>query len=168
MSSSALSPPAANASTGRPIKNRARTARIRVPRPKAIAGSPWEGVGTVEIALPSWPDYDALGTMTKQPNSAAESLANAIASGDRRALARAITLVESTKPADQAQAEALLGALLPYSGKSLRLGISGAPGAGKSTFIEAFGKFLTGQRHKVAGAGDRPVLAAFGRFDPRR
>ncbi len=88
--------------------------------------------------------------MTKQPNSAAESLANAIASGDRRALARAITLVESTKPADQAQAEALLGALLPYSGKSLRLGISGAPGAGKSTFIEAFGKFLTGQRHKVA------------------
>src|SRR6185437_16718941 len=77
-------------------------------------------------------------------------LGRAVASGDRRALARAITLVESTKAADQAKAEQLLTALLPRSGGSMRLGISGAPGAGKSTFIEAFGKYLTGQGHKVA------------------
>jgi LAO/AO transport system kinase len=77
-------------------------------------------------------------------------LAAAVASGDRRALARAITLVESTKPADQAKAEQVMTALLPRSGGSLRLGISGAPGAGKSTFIEAFGTFLTGQGLKVA------------------
>ncbi len=86
--------------------------------------------------------------MTKQPDTA--DLADAVASGDRRALARAITLVESTKAADQAKAEQLLTALLPRSGGSMRLGISGAPGAGKSTFIEAFGKYLTGQGHKVA------------------
>jgi len=79
-----------------------------------------------------------------------DQLANAVASGDRRALARAITLIESTKPADQAKAEQVLTALLPRSGGSLRLGISGAPGAGKSTFIEAFGTYLTGQGMKVA------------------
>jgi LAO/AO transport system kinase len=86
--------------------------------------------------------------MTKQP--ATSELADAVAAGDRRALARAITLIESTRPADQAKAEQLLSDLLPRSGGSLRLGISGAPGAGKSTYIEAFGKYLTGQGHKVA------------------
>jgi LAO/AO transport system kinase len=77
-------------------------------------------------------------------------LAEAVRAGDRRALARAITLVESTRPGDQAQAEALLTTLLPDAGGSIRLGISGAPGAGKSTFIEAFGGLLTGQGHRVA------------------
>jgi GTPase len=71
-------------------------------------------------------------------------------SGDRRALARAITLVESTKPADREKAESLLSELLPHAGGAIRLGISGAPGAGKSTFIEAFGTYLTKQGHKVA------------------
>jgi LAO/AO transport system kinase len=75
---------------------------------------------------------------------------DALHSGDRRALARAITLVESTKPADREKAENLLSDLLPQAGGAIRLGISGAPGAGKSTFIEAFGTYLTGQRHKVA------------------
>ena len=75
---------------------------------------------------------------------------DALRSGDRRALARAITLVESTKTADREKAESLLSDLLPHAGKAMRLGISGAPGAGKSTFIEAFGTYLTGQGHKVA------------------
>jgi LAO/AO transport system kinase len=74
----------------------------------------------------------------------------AILQGDRRALARAITLVESTKAADRAEAEALLTRLLPHTGKAMRIGISGAPGAGKSTFIEAFGGFLTGSGKRVA------------------
>jgi LAO/AO transport system kinase len=77
-------------------------------------------------------------------------LAREVASGDRRALARAITLVESTKAGDREIAEELLTALLARTGKSVRLGISGAPGAGKSTFIEAFGQYLTGEGHKVA------------------
>jgi LAO/AO transport system kinase len=59
--------------------------------------------------------------------------------GERRALAKAITLIESTEEADRAQADLLLTQALPRSGSALRLGISGAPGVGKSTFIEAFG-----------------------------
>jgi LAO/AO transport system kinase len=69
---------------------------------------------------------------------------------DRRALARAITLVESTRGDDRAQAEALLASLLPRTGGAMRVGISGAPGVGKSTFIEAFGLYLTGLGKKVA------------------
>lgn len=70
--------------------------------------------------------------------------------GDRRALARAITLVESTRADDRARADALLAAVLPRTGKSIRLGISGAPGVGKSTFIEAFGLHAIGEGHCVA------------------
>ena len=62
-----------------------------------------------------------------------------ILAGERRALAAAITLIESTREEDREPAEDLLQALLPHAGKAVRLGISGAPGVGKSTFIEAFG-----------------------------
>lgn len=68
----------------------------------------------------------------------------------RRALAKAITLLESTRIDHRAQADALLTALLPHSGKSYRLGISGVPGVGKSTFIEALGLYLIQQGHRVA------------------
>jgi len=69
---------------------------------------------------------------------------------DRRAFARAITLVESTRAEDRAEAETLLTAVLPRTGSAMRLGISGAPGVGKSTFIEAFGLHLTAQGKRVA------------------
>jgi LAO/AO transport system kinase len=69
---------------------------------------------------------------------------------DRRALAKAITLLESTQPEHQARARAVLDAVLPSTGNSLRLGISGAPGVGKSTFIETLGLTLIAQGHKVA------------------
>lgn len=65
-------------------------------------------------------------------------------------LARAITLVESSRDEDRPDAEALLAALLPDSGRSIRLGISGVPGVGKSTFIEAFGLHVIGRGHRVA------------------
>ncbi|MEJ0025581.1 MAG: methylmalonyl Co-A mutase-associated GTPase MeaB [Rhizomicrobium sp.] len=77
-------------------------------------------------------------------------LAASVTLGDRRALARAITLVESTTVQDQTQAEALLTALLPRTGGAMRIGISGAPGVGKSTFIEAFGGHLTGLGKRIA------------------
>jgi LAO/AO transport system kinase len=82
--------------------------------------------------------------------TAASSLAAEILAGRRRALARAITLVESTRPDHRAAAEALLAELLPAAGKSVRIGISGIPGAGKSTFIEAFGGHLIERGRKVA------------------
>jgi LAO/AO transport system kinase len=68
----------------------------------------------------------------------------------RRAIAKAITLLESTRPDHRLQADDLLTALLPHTGKSLRLGISGVPGVGKSTFIEALGLHLIGLGHRVA------------------
>ena len=77
-------------------------------------------------------------------------LAPAVAGGDRRALARAITLIESTRADHQREAEALLAALPPEPGRAMRIGISGAPGVGKSTFIEALGLYLIGRGHRVA------------------
>ena len=68
----------------------------------------------------------------------------------RRAIAKAITLLESTRNDHRARADALLNALLLASGKALRLGISGSPGVGKSTFIEALGLQLIAQGHRVA------------------
>ena len=79
-----------------------------------------------------------------------EDLAAAVEKGDRRALARAITLVESTRADHRAEADALLARLQSRVGTSLRLGISGAPGVGKSTFIEALGLFLIGRGHRPA------------------
>ncbi|MBP9907006.1 MAG: methylmalonyl Co-A mutase-associated GTPase MeaB [Rhodoferax sp.] len=68
----------------------------------------------------------------------------------RRAIAKAITLLESTRADHRAQADDLLTALLPHTGRSFRLGISGVPGVGKSTFIEALGLYLIDQGHRVA------------------
>ncbi len=68
----------------------------------------------------------------------------------RRAMAKAITLLESTRTDHRASADELLTAILPHTGKSFRLGISGVPGVGKSTFIEALGLFLIKQGHRVA------------------
>ena len=70
--------------------------------------------------------------------------------GDRSILARAITLIESARPEHQVQAQALLVELLPYAGLAQRIGITGVPGVGKSTFIDAFGTLLTGAGHRVA------------------
>jgi len=78
------------------------------------------------------------------------ALCDALRAGDRRALARAITLVESTRTEHRADAAALLDELLPSTGTSVRAGISGAPGAGKSTFIEAFGLHVIAEGHRVA------------------
>ena len=71
-------------------------------------------------------------------------------SEQRRAIAKAITLLESTRADHRVQADELMTALLPHTGKSFRLGISGVPGVGKSTFIEVLGLYLIDQGHRVA------------------
>ncbi|MGF1607639.1 MAG: methylmalonyl Co-A mutase-associated GTPase MeaB [Rhodothalassiaceae bacterium] len=78
------------------------------------------------------------------------AFAQAVLDGRRGALARAITLVESRAARHFQSAQALLTALLPHTGGAHRIGITGVPGVGKSTFIEALGSYLTGQGHKVA------------------
>lgn len=79
-----------------------------------------------------------------------DRLAEGIRSGDRRALARGITLVESRRDDHQEAAARLLEALLPATGDAARIGISGPPGVGKSTFIEAFGLHVVDRGHRVA------------------
>ena len=74
----------------------------------------------------------------------------ALMAGNRRALAKAITLVESTRSEDREDAQQLLEAALPHTGRSMRIGISGVPGVGKSTFIEALGMYLIERGHRVA------------------
>jgi LAO/AO transport system kinase len=73
-----------------------------------------------------------------------------ILSGDRVVLAKAITLVESTRPEDHELASVLMDEILPHTGNAIRIGITGVPGVGKSTFIEAFGKHITRQSMKIA------------------
>jgi LAO/AO transport system kinase len=88
--------------------------------------------------------------------------AQRILSGDRRALARAITLVESARADHRSQALALLGTLAASGRQALRIGLSGTPGVGKSTFIEAFGLMLTAQGLKVAVLAVDPSSARSG------
>jgi len=76
--------------------------------------------------------------------------ADAILAGDRRALAKAITLVESVRPQDRKASQDLLNELLPHTGNSIRIGITGVPGVGKSTFIESFGQTVIAEGKKVA------------------
>ncbi|MEK6249612.1 MAG: ATP/GTP-binding protein [Planctomycetales bacterium] len=83
-----------------------------------------------------------------KPRSGA--LARAVLEGDRRALAQAITLIESTRPDHRSIASDLLASVMPHSGKSIRLGISGVPGVGKSTFVEALGNHVIDAGHRVA------------------
>ena len=98
--------------------------------------------------------------MTMETNSAkrpgvpnplsVEAIVQGEGAQQRRAIAKAITLLESTRPDHRVQADELLTGLLPHTGKAFRLGISGVPGVGKSTFIEALGLYLIGQGHRVA------------------
>ncbi len=84
----------------------------------------------------------------KQPSS--KELIEGILNGNITALSRAITLVESTNVSHLEKANEVVNACLPHANKSIRIGITGVPGVGKSTFIEAFGKYLTGLGKKVA------------------
>ena len=79
-----------------------------------------------------------------------ETLARAVLEGNRRALAQAITLIESTRADHRADASDLLERLVPHSGHSIRLGVSGVPGVGKSTFVEALGNHVIDAGHRVA------------------
>ena len=87
--------------------------------------------------------------MTKQRLAVDEYVAG-VRAGDRAVLGRAITLVESLRADDQARAQAVIAALLPFTGGAMRVGITGVPGVGKSTLIEALGGHLTGSGRRVA------------------
>ncbi|PWJ42120.1 methylmalonyl Co-A mutase-associated GTPase MeaB [Sediminitomix flava] len=88
--------------------------------------------------------------MRKRNRLSAESYIKGILEGDRVILSRAITVIESNHPLDLPLADEILEGILPHTGNSLRIGITGVPGVGKSTFIESFGKTITTQGKKLA------------------
>jgi LAO/AO transport system kinase len=92
----------------------------------------------------------------------ARAYVDGVRGGDRAILARAITLIESEQPAHAALAQKVLETLLPETGGAYRVGISGVPGAGKSTFIDALGTQLTGQGHRVAVLAVDPTSSISG------
>lgn len=98
----------------------------------------------------------------RRPVADPVQLAELVLAGSRQGIARAITLVESSKPAHHAIAASLLRILRPHTGKAVRVGISGVPGAGKSTFIDALGRRLIADGHKVAVLAVDPTSARTG------
>ena len=86
----------------------------------------------------------------RRKNYNAGQFAEGILAGDRTILSQAITLLESSNPCHWEQSQEVIERCLPHSGKSVRIGITGVPGAGKSTFIETFGKQLTSSGKKLA------------------
>lgn len=86
----------------------------------------------------------------RKPKQSTSEVAKAILNGKIDALSKGITLIESKLPSDRAEAETLIEKCLPKSGNSIRIGITGVPGVGKSTFIESFGNYLTEQGKRVA------------------
>ena len=86
----------------------------------------------------------------KKRNRSVEDFVKGIIKGDRVMLSQAITLIESTRLIDKIKAQKIIEACLPYAGNSIRVGITGIPGVGKSTFIEALGKHIISQKRKVA------------------
>ena len=100
--------------------------------------------------------------MATKSSAEASDYAAGVIAGDRAKLARAITLIESRNPDHHKTAQAMLVELLPRTGKSQRIGVSGLPGAGKSTFIDAFGTMLTGLGHKVAVLAVDPTSSRSG------
>ncbi|MEK5441923.1 MULTISPECIES: methylmalonyl Co-A mutase-associated GTPase MeaB [unclassified Fredinandcohnia] len=89
-------------------------------------------------------------TFVKKKERSIEEFVQGIREGNRAILAQAITLVESNANRHQDQAQAVINEILPHTGNSVRIGITGVPGAGKSTFIESFGSYLCEQGHRVA------------------
>ncbi len=120
----------------------------RVPDCRAKAGKVINAQDSRRAELPTI--IGTANSMTPQKNGAVDELATAVRSGDRAALPRAITLLESTRADHRQQAQQLLLALLPDSGNAHRVGITGVPGVGKSTTIESLGMYLIEQGHKVA------------------
>ena len=96
------------------------------------------------------PDLEKTGFRRNRMILDVEDYVKGVAAGDRMILSRAITLIESNSPRHFPKAQRVLQDLLPHTGKALRIGITGVPGAGKSTMIEAFGNMLCDMGHRVA------------------
>lgn len=110
-----------------------------------------DGIEGGHDGLPGLPPPSRIqAKVAKRRRLSLDEYVSGVLSGDRTILSRAITLVESDAPAHMAEAQQMVQQLLPYTGRSIRVGITGVPGAGKSTLIEALGNFLCDHGHKTA------------------
>lgn len=110
-----------------------------------------DGIEGGHDGLPGMPPPSRVpARIIKRRQLSLDEYISGVLSGDRTILSRAITLVESNAPAHMADAQQMVQELLPYTGRSIRVGITGVPGAGKSTLIEALGNFLCDHGHKTA------------------
>ncbi len=106
---------------------------------------------TVNAGVENLPSVNPYSTFRRRkPTLTAEEYVEGILRGDMRLLSQAVTLIESNLPSDQAIAQQVIERCLPYAGNAVRLGITGVPGAGKSTFIEALGTMLCQQGKHLA------------------
>ena len=121
--------------------------RLRQAQPERMEGGMPFAVGA---RTPPPVQPEPVEGLRKVPPSLLQSVIGPTGPIQRRAMSKAITLLESTRADHRAQADELLTALLPHTGKAFRLGISGVPGVGKSTFIESLGLYLISQGHRVA------------------
>jgi LAO/AO transport system kinase len=96
------------------------------------------------------PNIDKIIKHAKTKQYSAEEIANKIIEGDRNFLSKAISILESKKDSDNELADEIVNLCLPYAGNSWRIGITGVPGVGKSTFIDTFGEKLIEKGHKIA------------------
>ena len=133
-----------------------------VPDVERTAMKVMQGVEGGHEGLPGFVRKVNEGSFTAKRKLTTEEYVKGVLSGDRVQLARAITLIESNAPHHFEQAQEVVKALLPHSGKSIRVGISGVPGAGKSTLIEALGNYLTGKSHRVAVTAVDPSSSVTG------
>ncbi|MEH7383091.1 methylmalonyl Co-A mutase-associated GTPase MeaB [Bacillus sp. JJ1533] len=120
-------------------------------RPEWVPENASDGF-TTEIVKGRDPAYDSGSRprFIKKKERSTEEYVQGIRNGDRTILAQAITLVESNAKRHEDQAQKVINEILPYTGSSIRIGITGVPGAGKSTFIESFGSYLCEEGHRVA------------------
>ncbi len=102
------------------------------------------------IDQPSQINPQFLSRRVQKKERSVDEYVEGILAGNRVILSQAITLIESSLPSHYETSQKIIAKCLPYSGNSIRIGITGVPGVGKSTFIEAFGKLLTSQGHKIA------------------
>lgn len=139
-------------------------------KPEWIPEDPGDGTYASEVKPGVEGGHDGLPGMTLRKSAAVrrkpvlmptEAVAGILV-GNRTTLARAITLIESRAAAHQEAARSILRQCLPHAGKSIRIGITGVPGAGKSTFIEAFGSMLCAQGHKLAVLAVDPSSSVHG------
>src|SRR5574344_70051 len=146
------------------INDQIRPSWVPLKKDPNFACSVMEGIDTSVNSVTAAKEYpeNVVAKIPLLKKLSVEELVAGVSKGDRMLLSKAITLIESNAPKDFDKAQRVLQALLPRTGKALRIGITGVPGAGKSTFIEAFGQMLCQMGYHVAVLAVDPTSSLTG------